>query len=129
MSNSIQFQDFRMSTSSPSALSRAIDNPFRKFSNPKFNPVGNGRAAFTVTFVDFLGHKHVVHCKTKSAFIKQKAFFDALREESATIKALIADYPMSFGRVPAKFHKALKADLKAFFGFQKPLIDYIVSNC
>jgi hypothetical protein len=127
MSKSIEFQDFRKSTSHPSRLAQMIDNPFRQFSASKM-PIGRQKLTATVSFTDFMGKTHIVHCTNKAQIKKAKASFDEFRIESAQIQGIIAEYPVSFGRIPEKFRKELTKDLKTIFGLQKPLIDYIIQN-
>ena len=66
-----------------------------------------------VEFTDFMGRKHIVPVRNNSELKKQMKYFAELKKESLKIKEVIAQYPISLGRIPKRFLAEVKKDLKA----------------
>jgi hypothetical protein len=78
-----------------------------------------------VMFKDFMGRQHKVICRNKPEIKKAMEFFSILKAESAQIKRIIADYPMSYGQVAKKFIPSVKRELRAL-GLSPKQIDNIL---
>ena len=66
-----------------------------------------------VEFTDFMGRKYRVPVKNRPEMLKTMAFFAELKKESAAIKNVLAEYPVSYGQIPVKYHSEIKKQLKA----------------
>ncbi len=65
-----------------------------------------------VQFTDFMGRKYNVPVKNKPEMLRTMAFFTELKKESAAIKQILSEYPVSYGKIPKKFHSEIKKQLK-----------------
>jgi hypothetical protein len=129
MKGSLQFQDFRLSTSSPSALSRAIDNPFKQFAASKMPRGRMARLQADVSYVDFLGRTHTIRCTSKAEIVKARKFFDTFREEGRAINAVLASFPRrEDGTMTKKDAAAARKALKAAFRFTTAVADWLIRN-
>jgi hypothetical protein len=79
-----------------------------------------------VEFTDFMGRKHRVAVRNNSELKRQMQFFGMLKKESTTINQIIAQYPISMGKVEKRFLKEVKNDLKSI-GLNKRAIDIILA--
>lgn len=79
-----------------------------------------------VEFKDFMGRTHKVAVRNNTEMKKAMAFFSLLKRESAKINEILADYPVSFGRIEKKFIPAVKRELKAI-GLSTKAIDVVLS--
>jgi len=66
-----------------------------------------------VQFTDFMGRKFNVPVKNRPEMLRTMAFFAELKKESAAIKNVLSEYPVSYGQIPTKFHAEIKKQLKA----------------
>ena len=66
-----------------------------------------------VEFTDFMGRKYRVPVKNRPEMLRTMAFFAELKKESAAIKNVLAEYPVSYGQIPVKYHSEIKKQLKA----------------
>ncbi len=115
-----EFKDF--SKSNPSRLAQMIENPFRNFSASK---ISNSVKPMTVVeFTDILGKKHVIKCSNKTKMKEAMAFLSIFKSEMATLKSILSEYPVSYGRIPKKFMKELRTELKPY-GFSNELINKV----
>jgi hypothetical protein len=86
-------------------------NPFRQFSASKMSE--NPRFNVSVEYTDFMGNVHRIQCKTRKAFNEAREFLSIFKAESVKINRILAEYPVSMGKFPKKFHKEIKSDLVA----------------
>ncbi len=115
-----EFKDFSKST--PSRLAQMIENPFRNFSASK---ISNSVKPMTVVeFTDILGKKHVIKCSNKTKMKEAMAFLSIFKSEMATLKSILSEYPVSYGRIPKKFMKELRTELKPY-GFSNEFINKV----
>lgn len=115
-----EFRDF--SKSNPSRLAQMIENPFKVFSATK---ISNSVKPMTVVeFTDILGKKHVIKCANKTKMKEAMAFLSILKRDTATLKQIISEYPISFGRIPKKFMKEFRNELKPL-GFSSEFINKV----
>lgn len=103
-----EFKDF--SKSAPSRLAQMIDNPFRNFAASKMSQAV--KPMTVVEYTDLLGTKHRIPVRNKTQMREVQMYLAIFKAEAATVKSIIAEYPMSYGRVPKKFMAQLKRDLK-----------------
>ena len=66
-----------------------------------------------VQFTDFMGRKFNVPVKNRPEMLRTMAFFSELEKESAEIKRVLNEYPVSYGKIPTKYHAEIKKQLKA----------------
>jgi hypothetical protein len=78
-----------------------------------------------VEFTDFMGRTHKVQVRNNTELKKQMKFFAELKKESATIKNIIAQYPIKLGKVEKRFLSAVRKELKAF-GLSKRAIEIVL---
>ena len=115
-----EFRDF--SKSNPSRLAQMIENPFRNFSASK---ISNSVKPMTVVeFTDIFGKKHIIKCANKTKMKEAMAFLSILKADTATLKNILSEYPISMGRIPKKFMKELRSELKPL-GFSNEFINKV----
>ena len=51
-------------------------------------------------------------------------FLSIFKSEMATLKSILSEYPVSYGRIPKKFMKELRSELKPF-GFSNEFINKV----
>lgn len=115
-----EFKDF--SKSNPSRLAQMIENPFRNFSATKLS--NSVKPMTVVEFTDILGKKHVIKCANKTKMKEAMAFLSIFKSEMATLKGILSEYPVSYGRIPKKFMKELRNELKPL-GFSNEFINKV----
>lgn len=115
-----EFKDF--SKSNPSRLAQMIENPFRNFSATKLS--NSVKPMTVVEFTDILGKKHVIKCANKTKMKEAMAFLSIFKSEMATLKQIISEYPISYGRIPKRFMKELRNELKPL-GFSNEFINKV----
>ena len=115
-----EFKDF--SKSNPSRLAQMIENPFRNFSATKLS--NSVKPMTVVEFTDILGKKHVIKCANKTKMKEAMAFLSIFKSEMATLKSILSEYPVSYGRIPKKFMKELRTELKPL-GFSNEFINKV----
>lgn len=128
MKGTLQFQDFRLSTSSPSALARMADNPFKQFAASKVPQRKAGKILAEVAYVDYYGKRHVIACKSKGEMIKARQFFDFFRDEHFAIRDILGEYPRKFGVIPKKWHAEIRKVLKLKFNIRKDRADWLIEH-
>jgi hypothetical protein len=115
-----EFKDF--SKSNPSRLAQMIENPFRNFSATKLS--NSVKPMTVVQFTDILGKKHIIKCANKTKMKEAMAFLSILKQDTATLKQIISEYPISYGRIPKKFMKEFRSELKPM-GFSNEFINKV----
>jgi hypothetical protein len=73
----------------------------------------NTRFNVSVEYTDFMGNTHRIVCKTRKSMLEAQAFLKIFKAESVKINRILAEYPVSMGKFPKKFHKEIKSDLVA----------------
>jgi hypothetical protein len=129
MKGTLQFQDFRLSTSSPSILERAAANPVKNFAGSKIPQRKGGKISATVTFKHWNGRVTTIECKSKSEIVKARKFFDMFRDEELGMRDFIREFPTKMGVIPKKFHSEIRKGLKELFNVRnKAQADWIIAN-
>lgn len=129
MRGTLQYQDFRLSTSSPSALERASENPIKNFAGSKIPQKKAGKISATVTFKHWNGKVTTIECSSRSEIVKARKFFDMFREEEIGMRDYLREFPTVMGVIPKKFHSEIRKGLKALFNVRnKAQADWIISN-
>lgn len=96
----------------PSRLAQLIENPFRNFAASKMS---NGRKTMCVVeYTDLMNKTHRIVCNNRKQMNEAQLFLSMFKKEAATIKGIVSEYPISFGRIPKKFLPELRAELKEF---------------
>jgi hypothetical protein len=77
-----------------------------------------------VEFTDILGKKHIIKCANKTKMKEAMAFLSILKADTATLKNILSEYPISMGRIPKKFMSELRSELKPL-GFSNEFINKV----
>jgi hypothetical protein len=129
MKGTLQFQDFRLSTSSPSALARAIDNPPTKLGASKHPKPRASKITATVHYRDIFGKVHSIECGNKSQIAKARKFFDMFRDEHLAILTYMNGFPRNEdGMIPKKYHSEVRKALKEVWNFRTADANWIIEN-
>ena len=78
-----------------------------------------------VEFTDFLGKKHQIPVKNKRQMREAQELLAQYKKEKAAVNAIVAEYPMTFGRVDKKFISQCAKELQAF-GISKPIVKSVM---
>lgn len=95
-----------------SRLSQLIENPFRNFAASKMS-MGK-KTQCIVEYTDMFGKLHRIVCNNRKQMSEAQSFLSMFKAESAKVKNILSEYPISFGRIPKKFMPELRAELKEF---------------
>ena len=93
-------------------LGQLIENPFKNFAASKMS-MGK-KTQCIVEYTDLMGRKHIIVCNNRTQMKDAQSFLSIFKSESAKVKSIVAEYPISFGRIPKKFMKELRNELKQF---------------
>jgi hypothetical protein len=93
-------------------LGQLIENPFRNFSASKMS-IGR-KTMCIVEYTDMFGKKHIIKCNNRKQMTEAQLFLSIFKSESAKVKNIISEYPISFGRIPKRFMSELRSELKEF---------------
>ncbi len=107
MSKIVEFKNWANYGSNP--LLQMIENPLKHFAASKIS-LGK-KTACIVEFTDLMGRKHSIVCSNKKQMKDAQQFLGMFKSESAKVKSIIAEYPISFGRIPKKFMSEFRAEL------------------
>jgi len=78
-----------------------------------------------VEFTDFLGKKHQIPVKNKRQMREAQELLAQYKKERAAVNAIVAEYPMVYGRVHGAFIDECANELKAF-GIENPIVSKIM---
>lgn len=92
-------------------LSQLIDNPFRQFAASKMSQAV--KPMTIVEYTDLLGTVHRIPVRNRTQMREVQLYLSIFKAEAATVKSIISEYPMTYGRVPKRFLSELKRELKA----------------
>jgi hypothetical protein len=90
-------------------LVQLIENPFKNFSASKMSQ--GKKTQCIVEFTDLMGKKHIIKCSNRKQMIEAQQFLSIFKSESAKVKNILAEYPISFGRIPKKYMSELRSEL------------------
>ena len=94
-----------------------MENPFKNFAASKMS-LGK-KTQCIVEYTDLMGRKHIIVCNNRTQMKDAQSFLSIFKSESAKVKSILAEYPIELGRIPLKFMKELRADLKTMgFSYQ-----------
>ena len=80
-----------------------------------------------VEFTDLFGKKHMIKCSNRKQMLDAQQFLGMFKSESVKVKNILAEYPISFGKIPMKFMKELRTELKQF-GFSYSFINKLAGH-
>jgi len=103
-------------------LGQLIENPFRNFSASKMS--NSVKPMSIVSFTDIFGKVHTIKCANNTKVKEAMAFFSVLKSDTATLKNILSEYPISYGRIPKRFMKELRNELKPL-GFSNEFINKV----
>ena len=101
-------------------LGNLIENPYKVFAASKMS-LGK-KTMCIVEFTDLFGKKHIIKCSNRKQMIQAQQFLGMFKSESVKVKNILAEYPISFGRIPKKYMSELRSELKQF-GFTYQFIN------
>jgi hypothetical protein len=86
-----------------------MENPLKNFAASKMS-LGK-KTACIVEFTDLLGKKHMIKCSNRKQMSEAQSFLGIFKAESVKVKNILAEYPISFGRIPKKYMSELRNEL------------------
>jgi hypothetical protein len=93
-------------------LGQLIENPFRNFAASKMS---NGRKTMCIVeYTDLLGNVHRIKCSNRKQMTEAQLFLSIFKKEAASIKNILSEYPISYGRIPKRFMSELRSELVEF---------------
>ena len=101
-------------------LGQLIENPYKVFAASKMS-MGK-KTQCIVEFIDLFGKKHIIKCSNRKQMLEAQSFLGMFKSESSKVKNILAEYPISFGRIPKKYMSELRSELKQF-GFSYSFIN------
>jgi hypothetical protein len=101
-------------------LGQLIENPYKVFAASKMS-MGK-KTQCIVEFIDLFGKKHIIKCSNRKQMLEAQSFLSMFKSESSKVKNILAEYPISFGRIPKRFMSELRSELKQF-GFSYSFIN------
>jgi hypothetical protein len=93
-------------------LGQLIENPYKNFSASKMS--NSVKPLTVVEYTDLMGKVHRIKCANRTQMKEAMLFLSIFKKEAASIKGIISEYPISFGRIPKRFMKELRSELKEF---------------
>ena len=97
-----------------------MENPYKVFAASKMS-LGK-KTMCIVEFTDLFGKKHMIKCSNRKQMLDAQSFLGMFKSESSKVKNILAEYPISFGRIPKRFMSELRNELKQF-GFSYSFIN------
>lgn len=91
-------------------LGQLIDNPFRNFAASKMSSAV--KPMTVVEYKDMFGKLHRIPVRNKTQMREAQLYLSIFKSEEATLKGIIAEFPVSFGRIPKKFMKEFRDEVK-----------------
>jgi len=123
--NSRMTNEFNQFTESAYNTSRNERPIYRNFAATKLSSAVKPNSI--VEFTDFMGRTHKVAVRNNTELKKQMKFFAELKKESATIKQIIAQYPIKMGKVEKRFIAECKRELKSVLKLTNKQLDIVLS--
>jgi len=94
-------------------LGNLIENPFKNFAASK---ISNSVKPLTVVeYKDMFGKVHRIPVRNKTQMREAQLYLSIFKKECATLKQLVAEYPIVMGRIPKKFLKEFRSDVKSIY--------------
>ena len=103
----LEFKEYQKSN--VSRLAQMIENPYKNFAASKIKK--GSKTACIVEYTDLLGKKHIIVCNNKPQMKEAQSFLSIFKSESAKVKSILAEYPISLGRIPKKYMSELRSEL------------------
>lgn len=89
-----------------------MENPFKNFAASKMS-LGR-KTMCVVEYTDLFGKLHRIVCNNRKQMSEAQLFLSMFKKEASSIKNILCEYPISFGRIPKKFMPELRSELKEF---------------
>jgi len=87
-------------------LGQLIENPYKNFSASKMS--NSVKPLTVVEYTDLMGKVHRIKCANRTQMKEAMLFLSIFKKEAASIKGIISEYPISFGRIPKRFMNPLR---------------------
>jgi len=94
-------------------LSSLIENPFRQFAASRISSAV--KPMTVVEYTDMFGKLYRIPVRNKTQMREAQVFLSIFKKECATLKQLVAEYPIVMGRIPKKFLKEFRSDVRVLF--------------
>jgi hypothetical protein len=101
-------------------LGNLMENPYKVFAASKMS-LGK-KTMCVVEFTDLFGKKHMIKCSNRKQMLEAQSFLGMFKSESLKVKNILAEYPITLGRIPKKYMSELRSELKQF-GFTYSFIN------
>ena len=101
-------------------LGNLMENPYKVFAASKMS-LGK-KTMCIVEFTDLFGKKHMIKCSNRKQMLEAQSFLGMFKSESLKVKNILAEYPITLGRIPKKYMSELRSELKQF-GFTYSFIN------
>lgn len=94
-------------------LGNLIENPFRNFAASKISSAV--KPLTVVEYTDMFGKLYRIPVRNKTQMREAQLYLSIFKKECATLKQLVAEYPIVMGRIPKKFLKEFRSDIKRIY--------------
>lgn len=94
-------------------LGNLIENPFRNFAASKISSAV--KPLTVVEYTDMFGKLYRIPVRNKTQMREAQLYLSIFKKECATLKQLVAEYPIVMGRIPKKFLKEFRSDVKSIY--------------
>jgi len=94
-------------------LSSLIENPIRQFAASKMS-LGK-KTQCIVEYTDMFGKLYRIPVRNRTEMREAQVFLSIFKKECTTLKQLVAEYPIVMGRIPKKFLKEFRSDVRVLF--------------
>ena len=94
-------------------LGNLIENPFRNFAASKISSAV--KPLTVVEYTDMFGKLYRIPVRNKTQMREAQLYLSIFKKECATLKQLVAEYPIVMGRIPKKFLKEFRSDVKRIY--------------
>jgi len=94
-------------------LGNLIENPFRNFAASKISSAV--KPMTVVEYTDMFGKLYRIPVRNKTQMREAQVFLSIFKKECATLKQLVAEYPIVMGRIPKKFMSEFRKDVKSLY--------------
>ena len=104
-----------------SRLAQLMDNPFKVFSASKIS--NHVKPLTVVEYTDIFGKKYRIPVRNKTQMREAQLFLAMFKEESASMKEILSEYPVSMGRIEKRFLPELKRIFKKRWNLKGSIVE------
>lgn len=123
MYNTNNFKEWSKSHNSPSRLVSLMENPFKQFSASKISSAV--KPMTVVEYRDMLGKLHRIPVRNRTQMREAQAYLSIFKAEERTMKQILAEYPIKWGRIEKRFLPELRREFKSKWNVSSKFVDKI----